>query len=361
MNIKMLTSAMGLGTYVPAVQVLEYLRAQGNTVTLELFENYFNEEVLNKYLKNKKEYHRSFKVAKLGHKLAEKKLGNVLEEEDEHNTLKRWESEKIEKFIIFSGNWIPVIEDYRKRAKDESRLKAIVVHMDIGTAPSWKHFDNADHFYKEILPIDEMGVQFLFEVPRKGIKQDVSKGEKIFFIHGGGWGMGDYRERKSELQEAIDCKVIELAHAKEEVKEEKNTTYYLLDPEWKPWEPDEHGEYSFPSMRNGETNERLDNQNMKALLDIYQPCTAIISKPGGGTVNDAILTETPVVFIEPVAEHERKNEEVFEKLGLGISFTKWRETGFSVDVLADIQESIRRNKAGKPGLGAYIQSLLKGE
>lgn len=83
MNIKMLTSAMGLGTYVPAVQVLEYLRAQGNTVTLELFENFFNDEVLNKYLKNKKEYHRSFKVAKLGHKLAEKKLGNVLEEEDE--------------------------------------------------------------------------------------------------------------------------------------------------------------------------------------------------------------------------------------------------------------------------------------
>lgn len=360
MNIKMLTSAMGLGTYVPAMHVLEYLRTQGHTVTLELFENYFSEEVLKKYLNNKKEYHRSFKVAKLGHKLAEKKLGNVLEEEVEENILKRWETEKTENFIILSGNWIPVVEDYRKRVGHDSSLKAVVVHMDIGTAPSWKHFDNADHFYKEVFPIDESGLHFVFEVPFKGMKQADTNDERTFMIHGGGWGMGDYRERKDELQEAINCKMIEFVHAPEEMKEEQNTTYYMLDPEWKPWMPDEHGEFSFPKMIKGETKERIDNHNMKAFYEVCQTCTAIISKPGGGTMNDGITTETPVIFIEPVAEHERKNGEVYESLGLGISFSRWKETGFSVDVLAEIKESIRRNKEGKPGIGAYIESLLKG-
>ncbi|SES64079.1 hypothetical protein [[Clostridium] polysaccharolyticum] len=357
MNIKLLTSAMGLGTYVPALHLREYFRQQGYTVTMDVFENYFSEEVLAKYLKNKREYHKSFKVAKLGHKLAQKKLGTALEEEMIDAISKKWEKEKVQKLVILSGNWIPVVEQYRMQIHDDSSLCAVIVHMDIGTAPSWSNFSNPDLFYKEILPIDETGVQYIFEVPVPKEDTSVPKEKPVFNIHGGGWGMGDYRERKQEIQAAMDCHMFVLAHEQEEMIQEKDVQYILMDTRWKPWIADESGEYEFPVMLDGETGKKLENQSMHDLYQIYKQCDAVISKPGGGTMLDGIACEVPIVFLEPVAEHERKNQEAYEKLGLGISFSKWKESGYSLEILSELREKIRKNKKGKLGLGAYIETL----
>lgn len=351
---------MGLGTYVPAMHLLEYLRGQGHTVTLDVFENYFSEDVLNKYLKNKKEYHKSFKVAKLGHKLAEKKLGSVIEEETEEAILAEWEKEEIQNFVILSGNWIPTVENYRKRVKDDSKLRGIVVHIDVGTAPSWKHFQNEDGFYKVIVPVDENGIHYVFEIPYEKKEQEYPREEKVFCVHGGGWGMGDYRDRKKELQDALNCRIVELAHAPEEVQDGQKTTYTIMDTDWKPWIPDESGEYVFPVMRDGNTGEKLDNRNMKQVYKIYEDCTGIISKPGGGTMLDAIATEIPLVLLEPVGEHERTNQEAYEACGMAMTFSDWKESGYSIQALKDIREAIQKNKAGKPGLGAYIETILSG-
>lgn len=349
---------MGLGTYVPALHLLEYLRAKGHVVSMEVFESYFGEDVMKKYLKNKKEYHKSFKVAKLGHKLAEKKLSTVLDSDTEEKIMNRWKKEEAYRFVILSGNWASTVRKYRGFLNAQQELQAVIVHMDLGIAPSWKHVDNSDGFFTEIKQFDEEGICFFVETP---YQRNVSLGElkrPAFFFHGGGWGMGDYREKKQELQQEKNCFVLELAHEREEMKPCEKTKYYLMDPQWKPWIPMENGEFSFPVMIAGDNGEILDNHNMKGLYQLYEECAAIITKPGGGSFADSIITGIPLVTLEPIAEHERKNQDALERLELSISFAQWRKSGFSMKVLQQIQKNIIKNRQGKIGLGAYMERIM---
>lgn len=356
MRIVLLTSAMGLGTYVPALHLYEYLKNKGHAVSMDVFERYFKEETMQKYLKNKQEYHKNFKVAKLGHKLAERQLGSVLEDETEKKIMETWELSGVERFILLSGNWVSTVHKFKER--HGSKVKAAVVHMDVDTPPSWKHFDNSDQFFLEILPFDKHGVNYLFETPYQR-KDIANEGMPCFFFHGGGWGMGDYASKKKELEADMDCAFIELVHNTEELEENQRTSYYLMDQGWKPWIPDNSGEYFFPVMLDENSGQKLDNQNMRGLYELYESCDAIISKPGGGTILDSLITKVPVVFLEPVALHERKNQEAWEALGMGISFKAWKETGYSMEVLQNIQENIQANCTGKQGLGAYLEEFIK--
>lgn len=357
MKIVLLTSAMGLGTYVPALHLYEYLKSRGHKVSMEVFERYFSDDTMGKYLKNKQEYHKSFKVAKLGHKLAEKRLGTVLDEETEKKILESWKQSGVERFILLSGNWVSTVKKYGSYY--EEKIKAAVVHMDVAAPPSWKHFDNSDQFFQEILPFDAAGVHYLFETPFTQKTDEKTGSSACFFFHGGGWGMGNYHAKKMELEKDTDSTFIELVYNETEMEEDIRTNYYLMDQNWKPWLPQESGAFSFPVMLDGKSGVKLDNQNMRGLYEIYADCNAIISKPGGGTILDSMITGTPIVFLEPVASHEKKNQEAWEALGMGISFEKWKETGYSLNTLQKIRQNIQENCAGKKGLGAHLEEVLK--
>jgi UDP-N-acetylglucosamine:LPS N-acetylglucosamine transferase len=67
---------------------------------------------------------------------------------------------------------------------------------------------------------------------------------------------------------------------------------------------------------------------------------AVISKPGGGTLLDSLAAATPVVLLAPWGTPEASNGALWEALGFGIEFERWRETEFDDRVLEALHHNL---------------------
>ena len=357
-----LTSTMGLGTYVPALQLRDYLNENGIECDVDLFESHFSDSLMSSYLKNKEAYHKSMKVAVVGHIMASKRLKSALDDQSKNEILRSWEEAESFNFIIISGNWIELINEYIQLYPE--KVRAYIFHMDIGIAPSWKNFKNDANMYKEIFPFDKSGIHFIMENKTDKLSTTNLFPDKTFrvFVHGGGWGMGNYQEIVRSLKAKDDISVISAAYKDSEAEDIGD--YCIIDSEWKPWIKDETDQYQYPVMkikRGCDSPIIIDNQYSNGLYGIYSECSAIISKPGGATLMDSLITGVPIVFIEPIAEHEKINAAIWEELGLGISFDKWEKSGFDKTVVYNLRENLKKATYHAQGVGEYLKGLIKGD
>lgn len=353
-KIKVLTSAMGLGAYVPALHISDYLKRNDYCADVEIFESFFDESAMDKYAKTKAMFQSSYKAAVLGHKLAAKKLSFILDDSITNGILKQWEEECVNTFVILSGSWISIVNQYMDSFP---KSKAIIVHMDIGVAPSWKVFDNQDNKFIEIWPIDENGVNYIIDNHFEDVhKSNPKVNSDKFFLHGGGWGMGTYMDKREELSERFPNPIITTIHDKKEYQPDKNIEYTMIDPDWKPWlKNNDDTAYAYPPMYKVADNiESLENDYSNGLYDLYDSCCGIISKPGGGTLMDSLITETPIIFLESIAEHEKVNEEVWVKLGFGLCYESWLQSKDPIKALDKMKEKIQNCKSGTPSLGERL-------
>lgn len=352
-KIKILTSAMGLGTYIPALHIADYLNTNNYVAEVEVFEEFFDEASLDKYIKTKAMFQSSYKAAVLGHKLASKKLNFILNDAAADRILERWKEESADTFIILSGNWTSLVDRYMDCF---SKVKAIIVHMDVGVAPSWKEFDNRDGRFIEIWPIDEKGVNYILDNHfDEVLKTSSVKEQDNFFLHGGGWGMGTYSKKLEELSEILPNPMITAINDRKEYQPHKNTTGYMIDPDWKPWQRSNNAACDYPPMyKVADAIESIENDYSNGLYRLYHSCCAIISKPGGGTLMDSLITVTPVVFLEPIAEHEKVNEKLWTDLGFGLPYEAWIQSGDPVKELRVMKEKIQICKLGTPYLGSRL-------
>ncbi len=358
-KIKILTSAMGLGTYIPALHIADYLNRNNYFADVEVFEDFFDELSLDKYTKTKAMFQSSYKAAVLGHKLASKKLNFILNDTTMDHILQKWKEEVIDTFIVLSGNWTSIVGRYMDCF---SKVKAIIVHMDVGVAPSWKDFDNQNGRFLEIWPIDEKGVNYIIdnhfdEIPETSPGKEQDK----FFLHGGGWGMGTYSEKLKELSAILPNPIITTINDRKEYQSHNNTTYYMIDPDWKPWQKNKNAAYDYPPMYKVDHDiESIENDHSNGLYHLYHSCCGIISKPGGGTLMDSLITATPIVFLEPIAEHEKVNEKLWTELGFGLPYEAWIQSEDPIKALHVMKENIQICQSGTPYLGSrLIKELCK--
>lgn len=358
--IRILTSTMGLGTYVPALLLADYLKSRQMECRVQVIESYLGDEKLNKFIVNKEQYHQSFKVAKLGHKLAEKKLSGLLEAAEEDKVIKEWNSETAEYFLVMSGNWMDVLLRYLQLG----RIKAdsvYMIHMDVGITPSWCRFAGLNIFHN-LRVYDEKGVNYWFESPiftKKNIFEGEKEEKPWIYIHGGGWGMGTYREYGQNLKERLPYRIRTTIHHMEEADFSNGWEYYLMDPDWRPWET-ENGCF-YPSIYRIDDSQkmiRIPNEHHCGMYSLYQNSCAIISKAGGGTLMDSLITATPLVFIDPIAKHEEENQKLWVKLGLGIMFEDWEKENYSLTVLKKLYDNILEYRNRIPGIGeSFIEGI----
>ncbi|MNQ87304.1 Processive diacylglycerol beta-glucosyltransferase [compost metagenome] len=150
-------------------------------------------------------------------------------------------------------------------------------------------------------------------------------------LHGGGWGIGTYREAK-EMLLASHHRLTMLAYAFEEIENHERIAYCMNDPDWSPWSQDEQGGYTFPPFATIEHGREpiFQNQDCYPLMfDVIRSAKAIVSKPGGYSLFESFAAATPFVFLEPFAEHEFVNAEFWISQGFGIWFKQWEKEHFS--------------------------------
>lgn len=358
--VRVLTSAMGLGTYVPALFLKDFFLNKGIQCELQLIETYLCPEKIEKFLQNKEHYHKSFKVAKLGHKLAEKQLSELLDENEKKQIFEEWDSCACDLFIVMSGNWMDTLLEYVNMGKTNSN-SICTIHMDVGSTPSWCRFMDKNIGWN-ISIYDEDKVGYMFEYPKKYLKK-VSVFENLanscVYIHGGGWGMGTYQERYKGFGDSLPSRIKTTIHSADEANLTNGWEYYLLDKKWMPWEL--HTEDLYPPIGRVTSGGvcSIPNSLHGGMYSLYEDCCAIISKAGGGTLMDSLITATPLVFIEPIATHEKKNQELWIKLHLGITYEDWEKQSFSISVLDKIYQNLIEYREKLPGLGEYLLSGIK--
>jgi hypothetical protein len=120
--------------------------------------------------------------------------------------------------------------------------------------------------------------------------------------------------------------------------------HFAPDPGWFPWQRNASAELMFPAL--GEVSADgsvhwLPSAHYPPAHTLVRHARAIVSKPGGGTLIDSLAAATPLILLEPYGEAEAQSGALWEALGFGIRYERWRDSGFDAGVLARLHHNLR--------------------
>lgn len=358
MQISILTSGIGLGIYLPALFNQRALVARGVAAEVEVLEGYYTEAQQHRHDAHKQAYHARFELAQMAHRMA-RSVDGSLDIAAIAELLEHWRSEGRSHFIVWSGFWLPILERYRTWTNmpiwvDRCRIDAMVsasfrVHEDLFTdAPEIWLWNAVEQRTKFEIPVSE-------HVP-------VAFGDRDHRVvaHGGGWGLGTYRAAAAEMA-ATPWAFDVVVHARDEApaiadNARPDDRYYMVDPTWRTWHRGPEG-HRFPPF--GVTDSPPARTNDHVLYQHIRRSKAIMSKPGGGTLIDSLSSATPVVLLEPYGYAEAANGELWQRLGFGVPYAAWRDTGFDEDVLRALHENLLRRPRGPDYIADYVARLAR--
>lgn len=316
-KVLVLGSSIALGVYVPAVWFCNNIKRQGIQCKMIYLESLYTKEKQELIQKNKLKFHKNFKVAKIAHVIDNKVESSVDTSLKEEFILECIKNE-YDIVVCFSGFWISIMEELVQRNyiyKD--RIKC--VHMDAVKSNSWKNVNVP--YLDNIWLFNFDNNKIMYKLSSFVPKSNESRNGRIV-VHGGGWGMGNYSSMIQQINNR-GYKADIICYYEDEYDEEDTVNrYFLLDPNWRPVV----GESHFPPLLVYKHNQwcRInDNPEVSDVLLIIQNAIAVMSKPGGGTLADSMMTCTPIIFLEELAEYEKKNAQMWTLNGYGMFFDDW--------------------------------------
>lgn len=357
-RLTILCSGVALGVYVPGLLLERLLRQRGLATEVVVLENLLQAEHKARLRANKAAFHASFTVALAGQRLA-RDLRTVMDDALIEALFDGWDQSGATYFIVFSGFWIPVVEAYRARTRDR-RIHAELCFMDAATSTSWRLFRDRLSTFPQRTIFDGEAQRIPCTFPfftEPGTPWD--RRPERYVIHGGGWGMGTYKDTIPELEQrgvALDIIAYETFETADLQLEQRA---FMVDPQWNPWDRDENGRHILPpfgEVRAGIPPDFHSRPERHGLFEVVRQARAIISKPGGATLLDSLASATPLVTLAPFGGYEQKNADLWHRLGLGISYEDWRASGFSPAPLEACASSLVQVRAKTPD---YVDHYLR--
>lgn len=341
--VTILCSGVAMGVYTPALAVRYQLSKLNIDSEVVVLESLYVKEKRDKLNATKKVFHNNFRIAKKAHEMA-RDITPSLDNELIDELFSKWNAEGRHLFIVFSGFWMPILIKYKDFAFP-NKVCADLVIVDSVISPSWKSF-------KGDIP-ESFTITRLFNYDEKSIVQkifmpqisppDFSERENRLVIHGGGWGMGTFKNYIPELNElGINLNVI-VYFKEENFKKNSKNKYFMIDPDWRPWHKDKEGKVQFPPFGEVYTESKdifSNREEYNELFYLIEKSKGIISKPGGSTLVESLASATPIIFLDPLGEHEAKNAELWINLGLGITYEDWKSHDFSFEILEKLHNNL---------------------
>jgi hypothetical protein len=342
-KILILSSGVALGVYVPPLIINNQLRSRGINTDFYVIENLIQNSKISNILKNKIAFHRNFKLALIGQKYS--KMSNYgLDDEKVSLLFLNWDKFEIVKILVFSGFWLPVVEKYLETRNDKDQIVDFC-HLDSSVSTSWSGYQSFKIPYRDIwyFNLKQTKVNYYLKICDK-MTVDFKIRDKRFVIHGGGWGMGTYKEKILELRKHrvnLDIINYEKNDFNFEIEGSRN---FLIDSNWKTWEK-YNGEYIFPpfcQVMDNKANKFIYSNEFPSIYTLISEGIGIISKPGGATLIDSFSSATPIIFLEPFGEYEKANAKLWIELGFGIEYSKWIYMNCSTDIFLEMHENIKK-------------------
>ncbi|MHB8062507.1 MAG: UDP-glucuronosyltransferase [Ruminiclostridium sp.] len=359
-EITILCSGFGLGLYIPGLLLSKRLNQCGIPAKVHVFESLVAEDKKEKVLKSKKIYHKNFAVALMSTRISmdmRQSLDNNLVDQ----LLKVWEEEERQDFIVLSGHWLHVLDEYKVKSAS-GKINIDILYVDCDLPPSWQSLKTMkpdyNHNLQEVWLYDHKNQSIQYQIPitdRSPVPY--SRREHRFLIHGGGWGMGTYQGKIPELEEAgISLDIVAYDICETIVKRDRNR-YFMIDPAWSAWNKNKYDQYEFPPLSEIKAGEKPDyksNEDCHYLFEITREAKAIIGKPGAGTMMDSLGAATPLIMLEPFGDHERKNAQLWEAAGFGISYEMWKDSGYSTEMLEVLHKNLIEKRELIDDLSLYF-------
>jgi|GEM_PF-3250192 len=358
-RIAVLTSVIGYGVYFPALITSGQLREQGVDTRVFILEHLLSEAKREVFKKSRDSFRKNYNLAKLAAKFPVQYSDNLADGAVEA-LFAGWRAEGITHFLCFSGLWLDILARYRRL---QPGLVVSCCRIDAGISPAWAvqeaHPDLVNHAYCFFSPA-EGRINYLLNVPfAPGTLVPFDERPAAVLVHGGGWGLGGYAQRTRELAGTPFGRNLMIHAAAEYDGPQEGVRCFLNDPGWDPLEEAPGSDHGFPPFGEvtlaGEAPRYHRFHAHPGILSMIGRSRAILSKPGGMSLVDALVTETPLVYFEPMGVNEEGNIRICEALGVGLAYETWQESNFSPDLLREVHHNI---KAAKRHIPEFIQSYL---
>ncbi len=329
--ITILTSGVGLGVYIPALLLHTQFSTLGRSSDVEVLEGYYTPEHRTAHLAHKEAFRANFALAQISNRMT-RDVQNCFDGDRIEALLQCWKEEGRNRFIVWSGFWLPVIERYRST---DLQLHVDHCRIDAEISASFRIYPHLAAAGREIWLWNWKERRIVHEIPvSANAPLCFRERENQLVVHGGGWGLGSYRDAVDELQQTSYSVASDRC--------------FLPDPNWQPWTRDADGNHEFPPV-----GEVIDSHNIvwhrsskfHPFYDVIRRSKAIVSKPGGCTLIDSLASATPVLFLDAYSAAERSNGSLWEYLGFGMPYSAWRETGYDPKVLETLHLNIMSRTA----------------
>ncbi|MBT2290215.1 UDP-glucuronosyltransferase [Paenibacillus albidus] len=352
-KVMILCSGFGLGFYIPGLLIARKLQSMGIDTCVEVFESLMNKDMQLQTDKSRHAYRDNFAVALASQKIPGDIRGS-LDLELAEDMIQRWLQEGISRFIVLSGHWVHILDMLRKRSNRE--IEADLLYVDSSLSPSWKQLWKLNpHYaapYREIglYSDQQLDIQYRLDVDDKQPVPFAKRPNRLV-IHGGGWGIGTFREKLGEMESANTGYEIDIvAYSSEEISEPRSSgiRYAINDPEWRAWHRNKRGVHTFPPFDIVSSGNEPNYQapvDHHGLYSLIRNAAAVVSKPGAGALMDSLASGTPLVMLEPFGEHEKRNASIWKTHGLGIDYSEWEQRGYSMDVLKQLSDNLISKRA----------------
>ena len=183
--------------------------------------------------------------------------------------------------------------------------------------------------------------------------QPHAKREFAFVTHGGGWAMGGFRGVLDLLPgPAAILLPRERALAESEALLPRASLFFDIDL-------GSEGAAEFSRLAQiTETGYRiLPPMPYHGALDVIARSRALVSKPGGATVVDSYLAQTPVLFLDPISLYEQGNAEFIVQSGIGMRLSDFLAKGADPALLESCVANLAKLIEGVPTLESLFQTL----
>ena len=185
-NFLVLGSGIALGVYVPALSLKKQLERLGDHADFMCLEELYRgkDGVMEE---TKRSFHNDFRLAKISYRLPVRNQ-TAVDPEAERAFLNAAAAKRYDAVITFSGFFSEILKKLMAECP-YYRGRIHAVHMDAGTSLSWKKAGALD--------IDEI---WLYRLEDTKILRCLEKPEVCpekqnrILVHGGGWGIGEYRD-----------------------------------------------------------------------------------------------------------------------------------------------------------------------
>ncbi|MCW3465316.1 hypothetical protein [Chitinophaga nivalis] len=326
-EVTILSSRLGFGQYIPSLLLKNRLIKAGIPATLLFVEDYFTEEKRATFDKTRKAFNGNPHLARVAAKLDFNNT-HLFSPVARQQLIDQWQLEARREFICFSGYWADILEGY-------ATVMPIVVTgiiMDAKASPVWQPIMHTKKYPRELyrfFDVEKTEINYTLQLTADLPEIAWQKRTRQVIAHGGGWGVFEPAEIAAipDLYQKI-CIINTTSAAAS-----GNIHYYLnVMPEAET--------AVFPGLKKIHTENLLYCNNYHVSLELMADARAIISKPGGMTLVDSLITATPVIFLEGIGVHESANQSLWISMGLGMKWTTWKAQGFPLAALTTMHENL---------------------